>query len=144
MISLKIWNGLLKSLNFCKMRECVFCWPKLGLEIEGDVLHRVGFLAYFCLKQGQDFKPLALYTNVGQIPTPVGADPVVTWQLALYFIGLSWNLGAIKVALIFCKHHSHKNILVAQYKWVYLSISMKSVWALPGEESPNRKKIVTA
>ena len=36
------------------------------------VLHRVGFLAYSCPKQGQDFKPSAapLYPNMGQVPPP--------------------------------------------------------------------------
>ena len=40
--------------------------------MEAVVLHRVGFLAYFCPKQGQDFKPSAapLYPNMGQVPTP--------------------------------------------------------------------------
>ena len=38
--------------------------------MEAVVLHRVGFLAYFCPKQGQDFKPSAapLYPNMGQVP----------------------------------------------------------------------------
>ena len=38
--------------------------------MEAVVLHRVGFLEYFCPKQGQDFKPLAapLYPNMGQVP----------------------------------------------------------------------------
>ena len=40
--------------------------------MEAVVLHRVGFLAYFCPKQGQDFKPSAapLYPNMGQVPPP--------------------------------------------------------------------------
>ena len=40
--------------------------------MEAFVLHRVGFLAYFCPKQGQDFKPSAtpLYPNLGQVPPP--------------------------------------------------------------------------
>ena len=40
--------------------------------MEAVVLHRVGFLAYFCPKQGQDFKPLVapLYPNLGQVPPP--------------------------------------------------------------------------
>ena len=44
--------------------------PKQGLEMEAVVLHRVGFLAHFCPKQGQDFKPSAapLYPNLGQVP----------------------------------------------------------------------------
>ena len=29
---------------------------KQGLDMEAVVLHRVGFLEYFCPKQGQDFK----------------------------------------------------------------------------------------
>ena len=35
--------------------------------MEAVVLNRVGFLEYFCPKQGQDFKPLAapLYPNMG-------------------------------------------------------------------------------
>ena len=32
---------------------------KHGVEMEAVVLHRVGFLGYFCPKQGQDFKPSA-------------------------------------------------------------------------------------
>ena len=46
--------------------------PKQGLEMEAVVLHRVGFLAHFCPKQGQDFKPSAapLYPNMGQVPPP--------------------------------------------------------------------------
>ena len=38
--------------------------------MEAVVLHRVGFLDYFCPKQGQDFKPSAapLYPNMGQVP----------------------------------------------------------------------------
>ena len=44
--------------------------PKQGREMEAVVLHRVGFLAYPCPKQGQDFKPSAapLYPNMGQVP----------------------------------------------------------------------------
>ena len=46
--------------------------PKQGLEMEDVVPHRVGFLEYFCPKQGQDFKPSAvpLYPNMGQVPPP--------------------------------------------------------------------------
>ena len=51
--------------------------PKQGIEMEAVqavVLHRVGFLAYFRPKQGQDFKPSAapLYPNMGQVPPPPG------------------------------------------------------------------------
>ena len=44
--------------------------PKQGLEME-VVLHRLGFLKYFCPKQGQDSKPSAasLYPNMGQVPS---------------------------------------------------------------------------
>ena len=44
--------------------------PKQGLKMEVVVLHRVGFLQYFCPKQGQDFKPSVapLYPNIGQVP----------------------------------------------------------------------------
>ena len=40
--------------------------------MEAAVLLRVGFLAYSCPKQGQDFKPSAapLYPNMGQVPPP--------------------------------------------------------------------------
>ena len=40
--------------------------------MEAVVLHRVGFLAYPCTKQGQDFKPSAapLHPNMGQVPPP--------------------------------------------------------------------------
>ena len=45
---------------------------KYGLEMEAVVLHRVGFLEYFCPKQGQDFKPSAapIYPNMGKVPPP--------------------------------------------------------------------------
>ena len=38
--------------------------------MQAVVLHKVAFLEYFCPKQGQDFKPLAvpLYPNMGQVP----------------------------------------------------------------------------
>ena len=53
--------------------------PKQGLEMEAVVLHRVGFLEYFCPKQGQDFKPSAapLYPNI----SPGGLYPVITHPL---------------------------------------------------------------
>ena len=40
--------------------------------MEAVVLCRVGFLAYSCPKQGQDFKRSAapLYPNMGQVPPP--------------------------------------------------------------------------
>ena len=46
--------------------------PKQGREMEAVVLHRVGFLAYSCPKQGQDLKSSAapLYPNIGQVPPP--------------------------------------------------------------------------
>ena len=46
--------------------------PKQGSEMEAVVLCRVGFLAYSCPKQGQDFKRSAapLYPNMGQVPPP--------------------------------------------------------------------------
>ena len=46
--------------------------PKQGLETEAVVLHKVGFLKYFCPKQGQDFKPSAapLYLNMHTTPPP--------------------------------------------------------------------------
>ena len=51
--------------------------------MEAVVLHKVGFLEYFCPKQGQDFKPSAapLYPNIGQVPPPrdlAGSDFVST------------------------------------------------------------------
>ena len=41
--------------------------------MEAVVLQRVGFLEYFCPKQGQDFKPSAVLKNpnMGQSP-PLG------------------------------------------------------------------------
>ena len=40
--------------------------------MEAVVLQRVGFLEYFCPKQGQDFKPSAapIYPNIGKVPLP--------------------------------------------------------------------------
>ena len=66
-------NDLLNSLNSCKPESVHFVTcRKQGREIEAVVLHRVGFLAYPCPKQGQDFKPSAapLYPNMGQVPPP--------------------------------------------------------------------------
>ena len=66
-------NDFLNSLNSGKSSVCAFVTcPKQGLETEAVVLHRVGFLAYFCPKQGRDFKPSAapLYPNMGQVPPP--------------------------------------------------------------------------
>ena len=72
MISL-IWMTSLNSLNSCKSSVWAFVTcPKQGLEMESVVLHRVGYLAYFCPNQGQDFKPSAapLYPNMGQVSPP--------------------------------------------------------------------------
>ena len=57
--------------------------PKQGLEIGACVLHRVGFLAYFCPKQCQDFKPSAapLYPNMRQVPTPGQKQTTVTVEV---------------------------------------------------------------
>ena len=43
--------------------------PEQGREMEALVLHRVGFLVYYCPKQGQDVKPSAapLRPNMGQL-----------------------------------------------------------------------------
>ena len=51
--------------------------------MEAVVLHRVGFLAYFCPKQGHYIKPSAapLYPNMGQVPTP-GIERVKTIHCA--------------------------------------------------------------
>ena len=40
--------------------------------MEAVVIHKVGFLAYSCPKQGQDFTPCAgpLKPNMGQVPPP--------------------------------------------------------------------------
>ena len=50
--------------------------------MEAVVLHRVGFLAYPCPKQGQDFKPSAapLYPNMGQVPPPRGETKSLSWE----------------------------------------------------------------
>ena len=55
--------------------------------MEAVVLHRVGFSAYFCPKQGQDFKPSAapLYPNLGQVPPPPpGATMHSHWLIAVF------------------------------------------------------------
>ena len=68
-------NDLLNSLNSCKPEGVHFVTClKQGREMEAVVLHRVGFLAYPCPKQGQDLKPSAasLYPNMGQVPPPPG------------------------------------------------------------------------
>ena len=68
-------NDLLNSLNSCKPEGVHFVTClKQGREMGAVVLHRVGFLAYPCPKQGQDLKPSAapLYPNMGQVPPPPG------------------------------------------------------------------------
>ena len=68
--------------------------------MEAVVLHRVGFLAYFCPKQGQDFKPSAapLYPNMGQVPPPPpGFRNGLVWTEGLtvevmHFSGEVWLL----------------------------------------------------
>ena len=52
--------------------------------MEAVVLHRVGFLAYPCPKQGQDFKPSAapLYPNMGQVP-PRAVDQLLQGMFSL-------------------------------------------------------------
>ena len=57
--------------------------------MEAVVLHRVGFLPYFCPKQGQDFKPSAapLYPNLGQV-TPresIASEPGLRLQNLIVF-----------------------------------------------------------
>ena len=80
--------------------------PKQDLEIEAVVLQRVGFLAYFCPKQGQDFKPLAepLYPNMGQVAPPPphpGVQPTIsslrskgslTHNCCIYLFIHSWSM----------------------------------------------------
>ena len=67
-------NDLLNSLNSCKTRVYILSLVlnRVVKLMEAVVLHRVGFLAYSCPKQGQDFKPSAapLYPNMGQVPPP--------------------------------------------------------------------------
>ena len=69
--------------------------PEQVLEMEAVVLHRVGFLEYFCPKQGQDFKPLAapLYLNMGQVPPPPPPPGVSSSQL---------NINQLKIYGILC------------------------------------------
>ena len=79
-------NDLLNSLNSCKPESVHFVTcPKQGREMEAVVLHRVGFLAYPCPKQGQDFKPSAapLYPNMGQV-SPRDSWVPITWCLTLH------------------------------------------------------------
>ena len=57
------------------------------------VLHRVGLLAYSCLKQGQDFKPSAapLYPNLGQVAPPLPPGDL------LYLLGLFGLASAVNL-----------------------------------------------
>ena len=63
------------SQKFMSERVHFATCPKQGREMDAVVLHRVGFLAYYCPKQGQDFKPSAalLYPNMGQVPPSPGS-----------------------------------------------------------------------
>ena len=58
--------------------------------MEAVVLRRVGFLAYSCPKQGQDFKPSAatLYPNMAQVPLPPGTPGYLIGHF--YFIFLAY------------------------------------------------------
>ena len=75
----RVWFFGLAALNRVYNLTCL-CPKKQGqnegqgLEMEAVVLHRVGFLEYFCPKQGQDFKPSAapIYPNMDQVPPPPG------------------------------------------------------------------------
>ena len=69
--------------------------------MEAVVLHRVGFLEYFCPKQGQDFKPSAapLYPNMGQVPPPpppsraaVMVNAILKLDNGCYLAGISAKL----------------------------------------------------
>ena len=57
--------------------------PKQGREMEAVVPRRVGFLAYSCPKQGQDFQPSAapLYPNMSQVPPLRGCPSLAIWRL---------------------------------------------------------------
>ena len=60
--------------------------PKQGPEMEAVVLHRVGFLEYFCPKQVQDFKPSAApqYPNI--VPPLRAVDRGVLVQIAIFSV----------------------------------------------------------
>ena len=74
----------LVSLSWNKTERVYFVsGPNQGLEMETAVLHRVGFLEYFCPKQGEDFKPSAapLYPNLGQVPpSPPPRGEALKWE----------------------------------------------------------------
>ena len=44
------------------------------------VVHKVGFLKYFCPKQGQDFKPSAAPIYPYTPPPPPGMNPLIGEQ----------------------------------------------------------------
>ena len=54
--------------------------PKQGREMEAVVLHRIGFLAYSCPKQGQDFKPSAAPLNPNMVQVPSSPPRALTIQ----------------------------------------------------------------
>ena len=60
------WNG-----KIILIRKHFSLWAK-HFTTYCTYLSKKGFLAYFCPKQGQDFKPSAalLYPNIGQVPPP--------------------------------------------------------------------------
>lgn len=64
--------------------------------MEAVVLQRVGFLEYFCPKQGQDFKPSVALNNpnMGQSPPPSG---FISRQRALVEYLLNSLLFSVKV-----------------------------------------------
>ena len=66
--------------------------PKQGREMEAPVLHRIGFLAYSCPKQGQDFQPSAAppYPTMGQVSPLPGAHSL-TKEEQIYGTSLKQN-----------------------------------------------------
>ena len=56
--------------------------------MEAFVLHKVGFLQYFCPKQGQDFKPSAAptYPNIDKVPPPPRGYKVAYIVNNLHFV----------------------------------------------------------
>ena len=55
--------------------------------MDAVVLQRVGFLEYFCPKQGQDFKPSAapIYPNMGKVHTPTPGRIYIVYSKTIKF-----------------------------------------------------------
>ena len=104
--------------------------------MEAVVLHRIGFLAYSCPKQGQDFKPSAapLYPNMGQVPPPRGfsCEKLCSSRELRYFSSCLCACGSREVPV--CEHvGSIKKKKKEDLNWQRMQRESEEVFVSKGE-----------